>query len=106
MKLSLSKKSPSLIEIRPVVCQFLSQEIRLLRKKQGLTGRELATILHISQQQVSRYERGCNLIPLDMLLLILSVLDEPAERFFYRVCLFIEQQTGTHYSEESLLPFL
>lgn len=35
--------------------------LRLLRRKKGITGLELANLLDISQQQVSRYETGiCN----------------------------------------------
>ncbi|MEM8201705.1 helix-turn-helix transcriptional regulator, partial [Morganella morganii] len=47
--------------------KIVGEQIRAHRKEQGLSGSELGDKLKLSQQQVSRYERGeCN-IPLDML---------------------------------------
>ncbi|KSW19872.1 fimbrial operon regulator, partial [Proteus mirabilis] len=36
-----------------------------------MTGAELGKLLNISQQQISRYERGINKIPIDILFHIL-----------------------------------
>ncbi|EKT60740.1 helix-turn-helix domain-containing protein [Providencia burhodogranariea] len=44
------------------VNQIVGKEIRKRRKKLGLSGIELAELIGISQQQISRYERGeCNI---------------------------------------------
>lgn len=44
------------------VNQIVGKEIRKRRKKLGLSGMELADLIGISQQQISRYERGeCNI---------------------------------------------
>lgn len=44
------------------VNQIVGKEIRKRRKNLGLSGMELADLIGISQQQVSRYERGeCNI---------------------------------------------
>lgn len=40
------------------VNQIVGKEIRKRRKELGLSGAELAGLVGISQQQVSRYERG------------------------------------------------
>ncbi|ENL8516769.1 helix-turn-helix transcriptional regulator [Providencia rettgeri] len=41
----------------------------------GMSGKELACRLNISQQQVSRYERGINSLSLDMLFLYFQALE-------------------------------
>ncbi|MCW2257476.1 transcriptional regulator with XRE-family HTH domain [Providencia alcalifaciens] len=42
--------------------QIVGKEIRKRRKNLGLSGMELADLIGISQQQISRYERGeCNI---------------------------------------------
>ncbi|MEG0279733.1 MAG: helix-turn-helix transcriptional regulator [Morganella sp. (in: enterobacteria)] len=62
--------------------KIVGEQIRANRKKQGLSGSELGEKLRLSQQQVSRYERGeCN-IPLDMLFTISLVLDIPFVKLF------------------------
>lgn len=44
------------------VNQIIGKEIRKRRKKLGLSGVELADLVGVSQQQISRYERGeCNI---------------------------------------------
>lgn len=46
---------------------YVGQKIKFLRKKQGMTANDLAVYLGISQQQLSRYERGVNRIDIDTL---------------------------------------
>ncbi|MEX5907452.1 helix-turn-helix domain-containing protein [Providencia hangzhouensis] len=41
----------------------------------GLSGNELGSIIHLSQQQVSRYELGINKLSLDKLIEIVIFLD-------------------------------
>ncbi|MEY0768322.1 helix-turn-helix domain-containing protein [Providencia huaxiensis] len=51
-----------------------------LRKKRieiGLTGKDLGKLLNISQQQVSRYERGINSITIVFLIKYCTVLGIP-----------------------------
>ncbi|HBO24435.1 MULTISPECIES: helix-turn-helix domain-containing protein [unclassified Providencia] len=54
---------------------YIGQFLKLRRKKVGLTGAQLASRLSISQQQVSRYERGINALTIQGLLDILQALD-------------------------------
>ena len=49
--------------------------LKRIRKDNNLTGADLAKILNISQQQVSRYERGVTKITVDMLLSISIALN-------------------------------
>ncbi|MCW2257411.1 transcriptional regulator with XRE-family HTH domain [Providencia alcalifaciens] len=56
--------------------------IKRIRKEKGLTGIELAKNLDISQQQISRYERGINKLSIDVIFDILAVLDISFEKLF------------------------
>ncbi|EKT60427.1 helix-turn-helix domain-containing protein [Providencia rettgeri] len=46
---------------------YAGQQVRRLRKKAGMTTSDLAILLGVSQQQLSRYERGVNRIDIDTL---------------------------------------
>ncbi|MEY0952133.1 helix-turn-helix domain-containing protein [Providencia manganoxydans] len=70
-----------------VVAQCIGQQIQILRKDKGLTGRDFGALLDLSQQQISRYERGCNYICTDTLLLMLSYLGVSPESFFHNLTL-------------------
>lgn len=53
----------------------VGEYIRKNRLKKGLSGRELGEIIGVSQQQISRYERGENNISISDFSFILSVLN-------------------------------
>ncbi len=58
---------------------------RYLKRKrieQGLTGSELGRLLYISQQQISRYERGVNTISLSFILLLIEKLNLKIDDFY------------------------
>ena len=63
----LTEKS-SKQEERMLFSKAVGYEIYLLRKRRLLTGKSLAELLDISQQQISRYERGVCHITVDMLI--------------------------------------
>lgn len=46
---------------------YAGQKVRYLRKSSGMTTSSLAILLDVSQQQLSRYERGVNRIDIDTL---------------------------------------
>ncbi|HBO22101.1 MULTISPECIES: helix-turn-helix domain-containing protein [unclassified Providencia] len=54
--------------------------IKKLRKERGISGFKLAKQLNISQQQMSRYERGVNRLSIDTLFSILTILDVSFEK--------------------------
>lgn len=56
-----SEKAVSLLD------KQIGQKIKAFRKKKNLTTKELGMCIHVSQQQVSRYERGINQINIDLL---------------------------------------
>ncbi|MBG5898553.1 helix-turn-helix transcriptional regulator [Providencia stuartii] len=76
-------------DMRTVFTKAVGQEIYRIRRSRGITGRELAKELNVSQQQVSRYERGICGITVDTLILILNVLNVSVDGFFKQVYLNI-----------------
>lgn len=67
---------------RTVFTEAIGKEIHKLRKERSMTGKELARLVNVSQQQISRYECGvCNLT-IDTLIIILNALDVPLTDFF------------------------
>ncbi|WP_272522319.1 helix-turn-helix domain-containing protein [Providencia sp. PROV202] len=59
--------------------------IREARLNCSLTGEELGRMLHISQQQISRYERGITSINIETLDAILNKLGKDWSEFFFKV---------------------
>lgn len=85
----------------------VGKEIFRLRKKRGLTGKLLAEKLNVSQQQISRYERGVCNINVDTLFVILHELDCSLSSFFSSVYLNIndiEKNISSHYINLFLPP--
>lgn len=60
---------------------LIGQRILRKRKELGYTGSQLATILGVSQQQISRYERGKNKVDLLHLFRISIALKTPMHWF-------------------------
>lgn len=54
---------------------MVGRKIRKLRLERGYTGGELAKLLLVSQQQVSRYENGLTVITVDLLCKISEILN-------------------------------
>lgn len=60
--------------------------IRYMRDKKKMTGYELGRHLNITQQQISRYERGVTVINVIMLNKIINTLDLCWHDFIQQVC--------------------
>lgn len=54
---------------------LLGNYLRKARVSKGLSGDKLGSVIHLSQQQVSRYELGVNKLSLDKLIEIVIFLD-------------------------------
>lgn len=59
--------------------------LRRARRRKGLTGKEFGRLLNVSQQQISRYERGTTSITIEQLDSILDCLDVDWNYFFNEV---------------------
>ena len=62
--------------------KLVGQRIQSRRKEAGLTAADLAETIDISQQQLSRYERGTNKINIAHLVKIAVALKTPISWFF------------------------
>ncbi|HEP0304346.1 MULTISPECIES: helix-turn-helix domain-containing protein [unclassified Providencia] len=65
--------------------------IKQIRRKYGMTATELAKKLNISQQQISRYERGINKISVDMLFNLSIALNVPFEKVIKHILFEMEK---------------
>lgn len=79
--------------------QAIGHQIYLTRKLYGLTGKELGEKLGVSQQQISRYERGICRIDIDMLVYFLNELNTPFNEFFINVSLSLKEISPRAYEE-------
>lgn len=59
----------------------IGQRIQNRRKEKGITAEQLSEKIKVSQQQLSRYERASNKIPLSHLIEISKILDTPISWF-------------------------
>ncbi|MFY3769341.1 hypothetical protein AHYW_000219 [Providencia manganoxydans] len=75
--------------------------IRFLRKQKNITEGELGELANLSQQQISRYERGINHITLSCLAQILSVLNTSVDDFLY----YLSLECGFADTKNIFLPY-
>ncbi len=71
--------------------QAMGAEIARLRRKKSLSGKELGSLVGLSQQQISRYENGVCEITIVILCELLLYLDTPLDTYFYCVSKRLEQ---------------
>lgn len=76
------------------VSTYCGSVIKKIRRECGMTGAELAKKLNISQQQMSRYERGINKISVDMLFNLSIVLKVPLEKVIKHILLDMEKSNS------------
>lgn len=79
-------------QFKRAVTGTIGEQIRFLRRKKGLSGSEFGALMGMSQQQISRYERGINYITVDILLLMLSHFEVSPELFFRYLTLRLKKQ--------------
>ncbi|MEX9754507.1 helix-turn-helix domain-containing protein [Providencia vermicola] len=72
---------------KTVFTKAIGEEIHKLRKERLMTGKELAKVVNVSQQQISRYECGVCNITIDTLIVILNALNVSLTDFFNQVFL-------------------
>ncbi|EEG83335.1 MULTISPECIES: helix-turn-helix domain-containing protein [Proteus] len=68
--------------IKLSINEVIGNRISKKRREQGWTGNQVASLLGISQQQFSRYERGRNQISVYQLMKISRILNTSINWFF------------------------
>ncbi|MGJ3355450.1 helix-turn-helix domain-containing protein [Providencia sp. Je.9.19] len=58
------------------ISYYAGRFLRKARKDKNMTGQQLAKLMHVSQQQISRYENGKTPLTIDTLSQILKLLDK------------------------------
>ncbi|HCR4018674.1 TPA: helix-turn-helix transcriptional regulator [Morganella morganii] len=71
------------------LCRTLGFAIKERRKELGYSGADVASLLKVSQQQYSRYERGQSQISATMLFKLASIFQWP-------ICLFFNNYICEH----------
>lgn len=66
----------------PPEARLIGQNFRLLREQAGLTQKDIARMLGVSFQQIQKYERGENRLPVDRLHALKNILDVSYDAFF------------------------
>lgn len=89
--------------------KMIGGQIRKIRKLTGITSTELAGMIGVSQQQISRYENGSTKISLDIILRISRVFNTSPYYFIDDGLLFFihhhqpEENTSLH-DTDTILP--
>ncbi|EKT60162.1 helix-turn-helix domain-containing protein [Providencia sneebia] len=92
-----------LLTVKQYINYAIGRQIYRIRKSRGLTGNELAKKMNISQQQISRYERGTCRIDLNVLICILHALKITLGDFFVGVSLILKEVSPETYVEYNAL---
>lgn len=84
---------------------LIGQRILKKRKEQGYTGAQLAQLLGVSQQQISRYERGKNRVDFLYLFKISIILKTTMHWFLEDITIQLEQFLQKEESEIEILSY-
>nr|WP_314264037.1 helix-turn-helix transcriptional regulator [uncultured Moellerella sp.] len=87
-----NKLKTSIDNFQKILTEQIGLELFHLRKEKGLSGKDLAKKLKISQQQISRYERGICSVNCGMLFSILFYLNTNPSTFFESILLKINEE--------------
>lgn len=86
--------SHELKKLQLKIRKVIGAELKIIRKVHGISGMELGNLINKSQQQISRYENGSTVIPLDILILLLYLFETPPDVFFERIFGHIKSDTN------------
>jgi len=85
MFLKINKVDTITMKIKNSLRKDIGLFLRESRKKKSLSANQLGSLVHLSQQQVSRYELGITTISIEMLNVFLIALDKNWSDFFFSV---------------------
>lgn len=96
-------KNKNIYQTKTLIKIIIGTQLMELRRSRGITGLELANKLGISQQQVSRYERGVSHIDTDMLFFILIQLNVSLFDFFSNVFEELKEKDPSFYLKHNFI---
>lgn len=70
--------------IKDKIAKNVGEKIRILRKKYKISGSDLAKIIGVSQQQLSKYEKGLVDMSISKIMLISIYFNVDVEYFFLK----------------------
>ena len=76
--------------------------LKKIRQEKNLTGTQLAQLINVSQQQISRYETGASSLSLDQVNNILTVLDKRWVELIYYIDNASEKVKATDLKQNKL----
>ncbi|EKT53658.1 helix-turn-helix domain-containing protein [Providencia burhodogranariea] len=85
------KIKPNIDNFQKILTELIGFELHNIRKEKGLSGSKLAKKLKLSQQQISRYERGECSISCGTLFLILFHLETNPVVFLRKITLALNE---------------
>lgn len=86
------------------ITRCVGRNIRILRQSEGLTTRTLAKEMNISQQQLSRYERGVNKIDVSLVFRLHLFFNVSFDVFFNEVYGDVESNfTGCSFHDRGAI---
>lgn len=62
--------------------KLIASQLKKFRVSKGLSQQAIGDVLHVSNQQYSKFETAANRISASQLLMIASAFEVPIERFF------------------------
>ncbi len=84
------------------ISYYAGKFLRKARKEKDMTGKQLAKLMHVSQQQISRYETGRTSLTLDQLSLLLTSLDKSWVELIQAIEIEIESEKKLMNKKESV----
>ncbi len=71
-----------MIRDKTLILEIIGKNLRILRRKHNLSQTELGKHLGITFQQIQKYEKGKNRLPVDYIHTLKMLFDVPYETFF------------------------
>lgn len=101
-----SEKAKNTILVACTPDQCVGAVISARRKELGLSGKQLGQQIGLSQQQISRYERGLSSITLSQLLLLSAALGLSLRQFMDEFFLLTDTGASDFSDENGMLPYI
>tara|TARA_B100000780_G_scaffold271026_1_gene231500 strand:+ start:2841 stop:3203 length:363 start_codon:yes stop_codon:yes gene_type:complete len=90
-------------EYKSTISQIIGQNLKTMRQNAGLTQKTLGRILGVSFQQIQKYEKGVNKLPVEHIYALKIYFNVPYEKFFIHETPPTDQITSAHYEHDKIM---